>query len=144
PRLDLGLERLALVDRVPIFAALDQRTRRRISRLLRPRLSLPGEIIVRKGERGDSMYFISSGAVEVRLQPEPVRLGRGDFFGEMALLHQRPRSADVVALGYCRMLRLAYRDFTRLMRTDAGLVSQIEAVAGQRLEGEAVKMRGTG
>jgi CPA1 family monovalent cation:H+ antiporter len=142
PRLDLGLERLALIERVPIFAALDPRARRRIARLLRPRLSLPDEIIVRKGERGDSMYFISSGAVEVRLEPEPVRLGTGDFFGEMALLHLRPRNADVVALGYCRLLRLAYRDLNRMMRADAGLYRTIETVAGQRLEGDAGQARG--
>jgi monovalent cation:H+ antiporter, CPA1 family len=136
PRLDLGLQRGELLDRVPMFAALERRARRKISRLLRPRLVLPGETIIRKGEPGDSMYFISSGAVEVRLSPDPVRLGTGDFFGELALLHQRPRNADVVAMGYCRLLRLGAGDFHRLMQADHGIKQGIATTAGQRLEGK--------
>ncbi|MBV9523599.1 MAG: cation:proton antiporter [Alphaproteobacteria bacterium] len=137
PRLDLGLKRKDLVAKVPLFASLEPAARGKVCRLLRPRLALPDETIVRKGERGDSMYFISSGAVEVRLLPDPVRLGTGDFFGELAILNMQPRNADVVALGYCRLLRLAYRDFDRLSRTDAELHRAIEAVAGARVEGAA-------
>ena len=135
PRLDLGLKRQALVARVTIFADLDPRKRAKISRLLRPQLALPGQPILRKGERGDSMFFISSGAVEVRLAPQPVRLGSGDFFGELALLDNRPRNADVVALGFCRLLRLSSRDFNRLMRADDGLRQQINAIARERRDG---------
>src|SRR5690606_17365311 len=90
PRLDLGLSRNALLERVPLFAELDPKRRRKIGRLLKPRFVVPGETIVRRGERGDSMYFISSGAVEVRLPTgEPIRLGSGDFFGELALIHEQ-------------------------------------------------------
>ena len=82
-----------------------------------PRLALPGERIIRRGERGDAMYFIASGAVEVqRPEDEVVRLGTGEFFGEMALIMRRPRVADVVALSYCRLLMLpreAFREFLR-------------------------------
>jgi monovalent cation:H+ antiporter, CPA1 family len=80
--LDLGLKRNDLIGRLPMFAALDERVRRSIARLLRPRLAVPDEVIVRRGERGDAMYFISSGAVEVRITPQPVQLGSGDFFGD--------------------------------------------------------------
>jgi CPA1 family monovalent cation:H+ antiporter len=48
------------------------------------------------------MYFISSGAVEVNAVSHKVRLGRGDFFGEMALLSGQPRQADVFTLSYCQ------------------------------------------
>jgi monovalent cation:H+ antiporter, CPA1 family len=135
PQLDLGLKRSDLVARVAMFAGIDARKRAKISRLLRAQIALPGELILRKGERGDSMYFISSGAVEVRIAPQPVRLGSGDFVGEMALLDGRPRSADVVALGFCRLLRLSSRDFERLMRADEGLRAQIRSVANQRRDG---------
>jgi monovalent cation:H+ antiporter, CPA1 family len=81
------------------------------------------------------MYFISSGAVEVRIEPRPVRLGTGDFVGEMALLDGRLRSADVVALGFCRLLRLSSRDFERLMRADEGLRAHIRSVASRRRDG---------
>ncbi len=138
PRLDLGLKRTDLISRVAIFADIDPRKRAKISRLLRARLSLPGETILRKGERGDSMYFISSGAVEVRIEP-PVRLGTGDFVGELAILDSRPRAADVVALGFCQLLRLSSRDFDRLMRADDGLREQIRSIANLRRDSATVQ-----
>lgn len=64
---------------------------------------MPNERVVRAGDR-DVVFFIVSGAVEVRLPVRHVRLGTGEFFGEMALLTGRPRQADVVALSYCRLL----------------------------------------
>lgn len=132
PKLDLGLKREDLVSRVPMFAALDTKVRRSVARLLRPRLAVPNEVIVRKGERGDAMYFISSGAVEVRIEPNHVQLGTGDFFGELALLVADRRNADVVALGYCQLLSLAARDLRRLFGTEPALRDQIHAVAQAR------------
>ena len=132
PTLDLGLKREELVGRVAMFAALDERTRRSVARMLRPRLAVPDEVVVRKGERGDAMYFISSGAVEVRVVPTPVHLGSGDFFGELALLLADRRNADVVALGYCQLLSLSSRDLHRLFGTEPALRDQIHAVAQAR------------
>jgi CPA1 family monovalent cation:H+ antiporter len=134
PSLDLGLSRDALIDRVPLFADLEPQRRQKLCRLLKPRFVVPGETIVRRGERGDSMYFVSSGALEVRLPAgDPIRLGSGDFFGELALILEQPRNADVVALGYCRLLTLSRRDLERLFRTDATLRERIHAVARERL-----------
>jgi CPA1 family monovalent cation:H+ antiporter len=132
PTLDLGLKREDLVGRVAMFAALDTKTRRSVARMLRPRLAVPDEVIVHKGERGDAMYFISSGAVEVRIEPTPVQLGSGDFFGELALLVAERRTADVVALGYCQLLSLGARDLHRLFGTEPALRDQIHAVAQAR------------
>jgi CPA1 family monovalent cation:H+ antiporter len=132
PYLDLGLNREELIGRVPLFSGLDEDARRSVARLLRPRLALPGEFVVRRGDRGDAMYFISSGAVEVRLEQMPVELGSGDFFGELALLEERPRSADVVALGYCELLSLAARDLDRLFDTEPAIRKEIHAIAESR------------
>ncbi|MBV9552419.1 MAG: cyclic nucleotide-binding domain-containing protein [Alphaproteobacteria bacterium] len=132
PALDLGLKREDLLGRVPIFAALDAKARRSVARLLRPRLAVPDEVIVHRGERGDAMYFISSGAVEVRIPPTPIQLGSGDFFGELALLVADRRTADVVALGYCQLLTLAARDLNRLFGAEPTLRDQIHAVAQAR------------
>jgi len=132
PTLDLGLKREELVSRVAMFAALDAKSRRAVARMLRPQLAVPDEVIVHKGERGDAMYFISSGAVEVRISPTPVHLGSGDFFGELALLVADRRNADVVALGYCQLLSLAARDLHRLFGTEPALRDQIHAVAQAR------------
>ena len=134
--LDLGLDRDELLARVPMFATLDNKARRSVARLLRARLAVPDEVIVRRGERGDAMYFISSGAVEVRIAPNPVRLGSGDFFGELALLVADRRNADVVSLGYCQLLSLGARDLDRLFGSQPALRQRIEAVARTRVAQE--------
>jgi CPA1 family monovalent cation:H+ antiporter len=133
PRLDLGLDRDALVARVPLLAALPEERRRELRRLLRPRLALPGERIVRRGERGDAIYFIASGAVEVDLEDGPVRLGTGEVFGEMALLLGQPRRADVTALGYCRLLVLRRDAFRRFLKRHPELVDHLRRISDARL-----------
>jgi len=65
PALDVALDSEALIAKVPLFADLTPERRGAIARLLSPRLALPGERIVTKGDRGEAMYFIASGAVTV-------------------------------------------------------------------------------
>jgi len=132
PTLDLGLDREQLIARVPLFATCDREATVQVARLLRPRLAVPDETLVRKGDRGDAMYFVSSGAVEVRIQPEPVQLGTGEFFGEMALIVADRRNADVVALCYCDLLTLDARDLDELFLAHPAIGRQIEAVARER------------
>lgn len=133
PVLDIELKREQLIARVPLFSALDAERLRAIARLLRPRLALPGERVIARGAHGDAMYFIASGAVEVQIAPTAVRLGSGDFFGEMALVMHQPRNADVVALGYCHLLVLRARDFERLLADNPDLRTRIDTVARERL-----------
>ncbi|MBI1208035.1 MAG: cyclic nucleotide-binding domain-containing protein [Azospirillum sp.] len=134
PRLDLGLRLNDLVARLPMFAGLPERRLHAVVKLLRPRLALPGEMLLRRGDFGSSMYFISSGEVEVLLPgtSDSHRLGPGDFFGELGLLSRQPRTADVRALGYCRLLELDERDFRRLIEQDDDLRRHIMAVAEKR------------
>ncbi|MBK4717907.1 cation:proton antiporter [Azospirillum sp. YIM DDC1] len=134
PKLDLRLDLMDLVGRVPLFKGLEGDRVRGIATLLKPRLVLPGETIVRRGERGDAMFFIASGAVEVMVPglDEPVQLGTGDVFGEMALLTRQRRNADVRAMGYCQLLVLDVRDFHRLVKKDASLRAHLQSVAEAR------------
>ena len=85
-----------------------------------------------KGERGDAVFFIASGAVEVILPERRVRLGSGEFFGEMALLSGRLRQADVVALTFCQMLVLRRTDFERFMKANPEARATIDRVAEAR------------
>ena len=136
PTLDLGLEPGKLVGKVPFFTGLDEARIDEIAALLKPRLVLPGELVVHKGDPGDAMYFISTGAVEVDIPNNPVRLGSGDFFGEIALLKEMPRTADVTALSYCQVLSLAVRDFRQLLDANPDLRERIERIAEERLAEE--------
>ncbi|MGF7163212.1 CPA1 family monovalent cation:H+ antiporter [Rhodoligotrophos appendicifer] len=132
PRLDLGLDPQQLVAQVPLFARLSQEQRGRVADLLTPHFAVPGEVLVREGERGSTMFFISSGAVQVTVRGAVYRLGRGDFFGEMALLSRARRLGDVRALGFCQLLILSADDLTALTRSYPEIQHQIDAVARQR------------
>ena len=79
------------------------------------------------------MYFISSGAVEVAMPERNFTLGSGDFFGEIALIKQQPRIADVIALSYCKLLVLSRGDFQHFLSENPHLRQMIENTAEQRL-----------
>jgi CPA1 family monovalent cation:H+ antiporter len=132
PGLDLGLETRALLARVPLFAALDQEHLDAVVRLLRPRLVVPAERLISVGEPGDAMYFISSGVVEVLAAGQRFLLSQGDFFGEMALVHDQSRQADVNALSYCQLLVLDRKDFAALLKTSRAIRERIGRAADER------------
>ena len=132
PHFDIGLDTHRLIERLDLLAALDDRQLDRVARLLRPRFTVPAERIIRKGDRGDAVFFIVSGAVEVGLPAGPVPLGSGEFFGEMALLSGRPRQADITALTYCRLLVLRKADFEHFMTANPEARQAINRVAASR------------
>ena len=133
PRFDMGLDTRRLIERLDLLSALNSVQLDRVAKLLRPRFTVPNERIVRAGDRGDAVFFIASGAVEVRLPVRHVRLGTGEFFGEMALLTGRPRQADVVALSYCRLPVLRKADFDRFVTANPDAGAVINRVAQARL-----------
>ena len=132
PRFDIGLDTHRLIERLDLLSGLDERQLDRVARLLWPRFTVPNERIIRKGDRGDAVFFIVSGAVEVALPTGPVRLGSGEFFGEMALLSGRPREADITALIYCRLLVLRKEDFEHFMTANPEAKEAINRVAASR------------
>jgi hypothetical protein len=102
-RLDAGaavpLEVLTLLLRVPVLAVLAPRIVERLARDAVPEDVPSGEVVVRTGDPGSLFYVIASGRVDVTVDGTLVReLGAGDWFGEIALLHDVPRTATVRAL----------------------------------------------
>lgn len=120
------------VTRVPMFAALGTVTLSEIVGKLRVRHYPPRIVVVRHGETGDSMFFISEGEVEVRLPRGPVRLGQGTFFGEMALLDRQPRTATVVTTAPATLLVLYASDFYEIASHIPALVEAVEREARRR------------
>jgi len=132
PALDLGLSTEALVQRLPFFQGLGEERIAQICKLLKPLFAVPGETIINAGDRGDTMYFISSGAVEIGRGGRKFRLGRGDFFGEMAVLISGRRTASVTAIAFCKLLVLNARDLQELASAHPDLRRTISAVARAR------------
>ncbi|WP_454852125.1 cation:proton antiporter domain-containing protein [Rhizobium binxianense] len=123
-----------LIETFPLFAEVDEDSQEELLLLFRPRSASPGERVIRRGDRGDGMFFISSGAVEVRLASGPVRLEPGAFFGEMALLSGGRRSADVTAVDFCQFQVLERRDFNMFMSRHPNLRAAVSDMARQRTE----------
>ena len=122
----------AMVGRVPLFADLDAASVAELVGMLKARTVPAGATIVRRGERGDAMYMIASGLVEVATGEGPVRLAEGDFFGEMALLVPEPRIATVTATRATDLLILDASDFLRLVDRLPALRDKVAAVARTR------------
>jgi len=104
-----------MIERVPAFAGLDGAALAELVSLLRARKFPPDTIIIRKGDEGDSMYFIASGEVEVVLPHNSVRLQEGDFFGEVAVLGRVKRTATVIARRTAELLVLDAADVVKFM-----------------------------
>ena len=120
-------------EKVAFFQTIGASTIAEVARLLRPRDYAAGAVIVRRGEPGDCMYFVASGEVEIEIDPEPLRLGAGEFFGEIALLTGTPRTATVFAAEACTLLRLDIAEFRELMSQQPDLTRVIYDAAHRRL-----------
>ncbi|MCA0301235.1 MAG: cation:proton antiporter [Proteobacteria bacterium] len=132
PPLDLGLELAKMIERVPMFGALDRAAVIEMSKRLRAVVALPGEKIIEIGGPPDSMYFIAAGELTVKGPGFEVVLKEGNCVGEMGLVSDSPRSADVIANGYCHLLALDRRDFRAMLAKRPAVLAEIEAVASQR------------
>ena len=89
---------LAALERTPLFAGLDREHLEDVLSVGQRVSYQPGQSIVERGDPGDAMYVVVSGAAEVDVGGRYHRLERGDFFGEMAVLAGKPREATVKAV----------------------------------------------
>jgi voltage-gated potassium channel len=120
------------VSKVPFFATLGPSAIADVTHMLRTIDLPPRAMIIRKGQQGDCMYFIAAGEVEVDLPGKKVRLSEGAFFGEMALLGNSLRSANISTTRLSKLLVLDLVDFRLLMARHPDLAETIDAEAKRR------------
>lgn len=120
-----------LVAAVPLFQRLGSAALVEVVRALRPRIVPAGTVLCRKGDTGDQMFFIVEGRVIVAT-PNPVELGAGSFFGEMALISGEPRSATVSAATEVSLLSLYSADFQMLSSSSPEIAEIIRKTALER------------
>lgn len=121
-----------MVARVPLFQNLSAADIADVVTLLHSQRVHKDGVITRAGDDAHSMYFLTSGRVEVRLPDRTFCLGEGDFFGEVAVLRKARRSATVYALEPTNLLVLDANALHDLMERKPKLAMHIQTVAIQR------------
>ncbi|MGC1923290.1 MAG: cyclic nucleotide-gated ion channel [Pseudolabrys sp.] len=124
-----------MISRVPLFAELDATEISDVMELLRAQVVEAGEVVMRAGEAARSMYFIAAGEVEIEIKgkKEHIRLGVGQFFGEVALLRRTRRTATVTAITRTNLLGLDAHDLHALMQRDPRIGERIKDVVEKRI-----------
>ncbi len=131
-----------MIARVPLFAELDAAAISDIMGLLRAHVAEAGETIVRKGDPAHSMYFVAAGEVEVLLKKGRMRLGVGQFFGEVAVLRRARRSATAIATVRTNLLVLDAQDLRALMQRDPRVAQRIKDMVSKRVGREVISPKG--
>ncbi|MGZ3440696.1 MAG: cyclic nucleotide-binding domain-containing protein, partial [Polyangia bacterium] len=130
-------QRTELLQTVGILAPLDDRARLAVADGLHHTVYGLGEVIMRAGDPGDSLYIIRSGSVSVRLvdgglEKEVAVLGEGEFFGEMSLMTGEPRKATVVARADAECYVIDRALFQQILRNNAKLAEEIGKLLSER------------
>jgi hypothetical protein len=129
-------ERMAFLRTVPIFEEMPGQELRRVAEMLTSVDVAPGEVIFKKGDPGDALYIVRRGAVSIRDGAIELSLAKtGDFFGELALLDNEPRSADAIVPEHegAALARLHGADFRELMARRPQIQERILRVVVRRL-----------
>ena len=123
PKLEAG----DLIGTIPLLNGLSDELLGRLAQKATAVTFLANDVIIGEGEKGDALYIITRGQVEVLKGETPVaELGDGDFFGEMALLGDQVRTATVKAKVPTTLLRLTHRDVTSFADTEPELKLRLE------------------
>ncbi|WP_158968291.1 cation:proton antiporter [Chachezhania sediminis] len=132
PNLDITLQRIELVRQLPLFAGLEERDLKRLSRVLRARYANAGDVIVRRDGVAKSVFFIASGAAEVETAGQTWRLGRGEMFGQMSILMKKTLRTEVRAIAPSILLELDEARFRRLLGRSTSMQDAVRASAKKR------------
>ena len=134
---------IGLLRAMPHFRALPMPQLEGLARSVRPVRFTGGETIIRQGDRGDSFYAIASGQVGVSVDGEHVATrARPEGLGEIALLHDVPRTATVVADGPVELYELEGDVFVSVVSGHDATRRRAEAVATARLDGDGLEGEG--
>ena len=130
---------LDAIRSVPLFASLDDEAAGELRSLLRTREAPGGEELFRAGDKGDAMYLIESGRVRITVTDEDKKeivlaeLAQGDFFGEMAIIDGKQRSANATVAEDARLTVLSREDFLRFIHNNPKVALEMLSATFGRL-----------
>ena len=138
--LDEVMERAELLMAMPLFSEVGAPQMKILASALVSESHGAGKTVIRQGDQGDSFYVVKSGAVEVRRRAEGTdeestvgHLGEGEYFGEIALLMNVPRTASVTAVSDVELLSLDRASFEEMVRDHLQSSRSLEQVSSRRL-----------
>jgi hypothetical protein len=123
-----------LLERVPMFAPLSVAAKERIAANLVPLSVEAGELVIRAGEAGDRFYIVRNGELDIDANGRHTTARASDYFGEIALLRDVPRTATVKALVDTELYALQRDDFLAAVTGHSAAHAAGKAVADERLE----------
>ena len=130
---------LDAIRSVPLFASLDDKAARELRDLLRTREAAAGAVLFRAGDQGDAMYLIESGRIRISISDDDEKeivlaeLAQGDFFGEMAIIDGKQRSADAGVTEDARLAVLSRESFLRFIRNNPTVALEMLSATFSRL-----------
>ena len=134
---------------IPLFKSLSQNELKSIQEKLEEINYAKDTLVFEAGEIGDCIYIIVEGKVEVYIEVEVggklekvflSNLEEGDYFGEMSLITGEPRSASVLTITKCKLLRLSKNDFDQLIMNNTSITLSLTHMLSQRLKSTNIKM----
>jgi MFS family permease len=130
------LAELELIGEVPMFAPLSVAAKERVAANLVPLSVRRGDVVIRAGDEGDSFYIVRDGEVEIDVDGKHLIARHADYFGEIALLRDVPRTATVTALVDSSLYALQRDDFLAAVTGHSAAHAAGESVAAARLAGQ--------
>ena len=124
---------LELIQRVPMFQPLSVAAKERVAGNLLLQSVDAGDVVIRAGERGDRFYIVGNGALEITAEGLRTTADEGDYFGEIALLRDVPRTATVTALVDSRLFVLQRDDFLAAVTGHDAAHAAGQNIADERL-----------
>jgi uncharacterized membrane protein len=124
---------------VPIFESLDEKGASALCDLFETIDCLPDQVLFRAGDAGDGMYLIEQGTIGISMKAADgqqltiAELGRGEFFGEMAMIDGKPRSATATAMESSRLAILSRRHFLSLVQSNSNVALEMLGALAHRL-----------
>jgi MFS family permease len=124
---------LELIERVPMFAPLSLAAKEQVAANLVPLSVRAGELVIRAGDTGDRFYIVGDGELDIDVNGRHTTAHQADYFGEIALLRDVPRTATVKAIVDTELYALQRGDFLAAVTGHAAARAAGEAVAEERL-----------
>jgi CRP/FNR family cyclic AMP-dependent transcriptional regulator len=123
-----------MIAQVPLFSGIEKKKLKAMAETFTERKYDTGEVIEKEGDMGVAFYLVKDGSVEIQKGKKTIaKLGRGQFFGEMALLDRQPRSASVVASEPTTCLLMTKWNFAGFIQSQPKLALAVMRELARRL-----------